>query len=449
MENNFEDYIKDAMNNPPDFPFEERVWKDMESKLDEDKERKPLLGFVGRLPLFLLALGMTSLAGFFYMKQQKAMNRIVEVERQLVEYSTINTKTSTEPSLEKRVTVIYDTIYNRIVIDQLVQPTLRANNTAAPLERRFYPPNQFVIDFEQSVSDFIRQPEYAAVFNAIGLAKSLNRTASVSLLGVQQFDERTDETIDEVLVDWFANPLDQLTSVDYDLLDIDQGVVLPALNIIEKKRRKRVKVYLQKLKPSHFSFSGITGSFASLNLGGNGFNLRGMAQAELGLGKSSAIIAGVEFFANDFNKRIDPEDPNALKGFPELPPDNAEDILQNIQGDFTYLQIPFGIKQIIFPRRYFYPYIGAGLIAGRTNRSRLEYQYLSSGGTAYSISRGNLQPRNFELSAFWSTVGFQIQMNKRWSLLLEGSSQFDLEKGTFKYENLSLLKVGTGLRYQF
>jgi len=444
MENNFEKHIKDTMGNPPDFPFEERLWDDMESRLDKGKDRKPFLGFMGRLPLFLLALSAMSLAGFFYVKQYKAMQKVAEVEQQLANQQQKDKQANTNatPSIEKRVTVIYDTIYNRVVIDQIQNSGFRKQAA-----KTTYKPNMFAFNFratESSTSNSNRS-EIPSIFSYTSITDAFGRKGGINLLQRQKLKQEKEIATTK----YFDTAIDELASIDYSFLDIDQEVRLPALNIIEKKRRKRLRVYLRELRPSYFAVSATAGTFASLNLGGSGFNLRGIAQAELGLGKRSGLVAGVEYFSNDFNKRIDPGEPEDYEGFPILPPGNAEDVLQRIQGDFTYLQIPFGIKHTIFPRRYFYPYISAGLIASQVKKSRLEYQYLSATTGEYFVSRSNLLPQTFELSAFWSTLGFEIQMNKNWSLLLEGSSQFDLKKGTFKYENLSILKLGTGLRYEF
>ena len=124
MENNFEDHIKGAMDNPPDFPFDERLWKDMESRLNDGGEKKPILGFIGRLPLLILALLATSLAGYFYLKQDKAMERIADIEQQLQIFQQElqgQNQTKTQTNLERQVTVVYDTIYNKIVVNQITR----------------------------------------------------------------------------------------------------------------------------------------------------------------------------------------------------------------------------------------------------------------------------------------------------------------------------------------
>jgi len=445
MENNFEQQIRDAMNNPPEFPYEEKLWNDLEHKLDqkEGKRDKPFMGFVGRLPLFLFAITAASLAGFFYNGQYKAMERIAEIEQQITQQQTQN-----QTQTEKRITIIYDTIYNKVVIDQI-------QNTAGNTKGRFVSNNQMSIADAYEFSQRINIP-FFTTYHTTAAFKEITATPKL----IEEFSQKegfslmrksVEAEVKQAMVSSFDfnTPLDLLSAKEIDFLNITQDVDLPALWVKKAKRKRKLRVYLRELRPSHFALSGMTGTFVSLNLGGNGFNLRGAAQAELGLGKRFALVAGIEYFSNDFNRKIQIDDIDPLDGFPMLPPNNGEDMLQSIQGDFTYMQVPFGIKYTVFPRKYFYPYVGLGLIAGRTTKSRLEYQYSSFTANDYAVSQNNLLPANLEMSAFWTTIGFEIQMNRNWSLLLEGSSQFDLKRGVYKYENLSLLKLGTGLRYEF
>ncbi len=443
MGSNFEQYIKDAMDNPPEFPFDENLWNDMEARLDAQKDQKTPFGFIGKLPLFLWAATMTGLCIYFYANQNNNSNPP----------SSPELEEKKEISVERHVTVIYDTIYNKIVVNQQnIQPSTQSNNKA-PVYSTGYSSAQFalLLDEKELFEIFESRPLSAMTiaanqnFPSIGLSRESEPAAAEALTS----SEKTSIQKEFDLTDFafVTMPISQIPTLEQKPFMVSNPVDLPAIKV-KKMRKKKVRLYLQQLKPTRFALSGTTGTFASLNLGGSGFNLRGSAHAEIGIGTRLSLIAGVEYFANDFTRRFKEDDEYPVMGFPDLPPSSGEDILLKIQGDFNYLQIPFGIKYALFPRKYFNPYIGAGLISGRTNRSRLEYEYQSIQGS-YSVSEGRLLSRNFELSAFWSSLGFQIRMNQHWSLILEGSSQFALHKGTFKYENLQLLKLSTGVHYQF
>ncbi len=466
MEDNFEHHIKGLMNDPPDFPFDENLWKDVEARMNNQKEKKPILSFVGRLPLFLLALITTGLAGYFYVNQNKAIARIAEVEQQLERKNEINTKSE----IERRVTVIYDTIYNNIVVDQVQKQKIAHHTKNRKLGQLYF--SKFVSDFGGGLrNDFLNDSDrinfrvnrqfenrdrlYWSYFNdeqrystapKLGLLQHIITKPEAHILEGEELQQLEDLKSkfnwNHALARISPRRIPLLQNISY----LDR---LPPVKIANHKKKKRIVFYLHQLRPTRFALSGTTGTFVSLNLGGSGFNLRGSAIAEVGMGKRFSLTVGTEYFSNDFNKKIDPDELEPLIGFPDLPPDNAEDVLMNIQGDFDYLQIPFGIKYIVFPRRYFYPYIGAGLISAKSSKSRLEYDFISSIGNDYSISRGNLLPSTFEISAFYSTLGFEIQMNRNWSLILEGGSQFNLKKGRYKYENLALLKFNTGVQYEF
>ncbi len=443
MGNDFEKHIKDSMNNPPEVPFDEGLWNDMESRLDGDKERKPATGF-GFLPLLLLTLFTTSLAGFFYFQNYKAMERLDELEQQLNHQEEVKEVAVTE----KHVTVIYDTIYNRIIVNQVQQSNyIPSGNTQTNKNIKSAAPYLFTPGNSTTSIDFRKAVDFSA-FDYAGITK---RYGQESLLNLVVKEKMTVEAYLASLPN-FDSSVAGIASLTASNLKIDREISLPPIKILEKKQKKKLRIYLKEMKPTDFALSGTTGTFASLNLGGNGFNLRGTFQGELNFGKRFSLLAGGEYFSNDFSKKVGIDEIGTPDGFPDIPANSSEDKLLNIQGDFNYFQIPFGVKYVVFPRRYFYPYVAGGLIAGRTTRSRLEYTYERSAsppGVEYSVSRGQLLPRTFEMSAFWSTVGFQVSLNRNWSILMEGSSQFDLKKGVYKYENLSILKLSAGFRYRF
>lgn len=426
MENKFEQFIKQSMENPPERAFEERLWEDMDSRLNYSDKGDKGSGLWRNLPWFLLTLFMTSLAGFFYVKHYKAMERIAVVEEKL---ATVTAPLTESEKPERKSVILYDTIYRTVMIDEYVR---RSNPVTA--ENKRYEANGFMRILDR--------------FSKIELT-----TFGPQELGIQNFAKTNDWGVvregSDYTFDW-SNAANELPSLlIQENLKFERSSSLPELQVMRNRQKKNVRFYLNHLRPTRFSLAGTTGTFASLNLGGSGFNLRGSAHAEVGLGSRFSLLAGVEYFSNDFTKTIEAEDLIAgLEGFPELPANNDEDVLTEIQGDFNYLQIPFGVKYVIYPFRYVDPYVGLGLVYGKTTRSRLEYEYLSPIGP-YSVSEGRLLPNLFEMNALYGTLGVQIQMNRHWSLLLEGSGQMDIKQGVYKYENLELLKLNTGVIYKF
>ena len=461
MENNFEDHIKGAMDNPPDFPFEERLWKDMESRLDNEGKKKSALGFIGKLPLLILALLATGLAGYFYVKQYKAMDRIEDVEQQLQvfqqELQNNLHQVKTQKNIERQVTVVYDTIYNKIVVNQLnhideyIASQLRQiHESSNPANfngtQNYHSPDRFSFDLNRRIISAAPYASDVSILNYV-LNKSYTKGNANRILESRNLPGEDNQAV----VSGFETPSPSLSTSASPPLNVKPDVNnLPPIEIEKRKHRKKFAYYARKLRPTRFSLSGTAGTFTSLNFGGNGFNLRGSAIAEIGVGERFSWMLGVEYFSNDYNNKVEEEEIEPLKGFPDIPPNNIEDEIERIQGDFNYLQVPVGFKYIVFPQRHLFPYVGAGLIAGRNSKSRLQYDYVSSSTMdIYSVSRGNLLPQAFELSAFWSTLGFEIELNRNWSFLLEGSSQFDLKKGKYKYENLQILKLSTGFQYEF
>ena len=75
--------------------------------------RKSASGLYTWLPLGLLFLIPSVLAGLFYVKHSTALDRIAALEQQFQSPKT----TYIDTIVQKRITVIYDTIYNQIIIN--------------------------------------------------------------------------------------------------------------------------------------------------------------------------------------------------------------------------------------------------------------------------------------------------------------------------------------------
>ena len=83
-----------------------------------------------------------------------------------------------------------------------------------------------------------------------------------------------------------------MSTLEHSFLKTNQNVELPSIRILKSdKEVKRFRTFLKEIKPTDFALSGTTGTFASLNLGGNGFNLRGTFQGEVIFGRKFSIIA--------------------------------------------------------------------------------------------------------------------------------------------------------------
>ncbi len=449
MEANFEKNIRDKMSNPPELPFEERLWEDLSSRLKKEKQQKNAAGFFGSWPL-LLAIFTTGLALLFYAKHYKAMKKVSQLEQQIQAWEENLTSNTTE----KHVTVIYDTIYNLVEVGgQLVGRS--EEHTSANYSRRefavakasfFSPP---IMNIDQMKSGHAAIPASSSPLAAFDFPQLV-------LLNYNQHLRKSQRQLNIQAPNkplytrsTLLQPLPTLPTRTLTLEVIAPAANFPLMEVAARKQRKKLSYYLQKMKPTRFSLSGMMGTFTSLNLGSSGFNLRGSAYADLHMGDHFVFTLGAEYFSNDFNRRIEEDEPGTPKGFPDLPSSNQEDLLTNIKGDFNYLQIPFGFKYLINPIRHFYPYVGFGIVASKSTRSRLEYEYTSLQGATHFVSQNSLLPNAFDLNGIWTSLGFQLRLNKNWYFLVEGSSQFDLDKGKYRYEDLELLKFSGGFKYTF
>lgn len=436
------------MSAPPDYLFEEKLWKDLESRMYQKEKGKPFLGFTSWLLLLLLTTITTGLAGYFYVKNDKAEERIADLEQQFQGYqqqSTIDT------IVKKQITIIYDTtIYNHTIIN----------------------PSQQDKSWEKA--------NQAGVLNQLNPSMPLN--SGHKKLG---FKNATTFSATEA-----SNPQKKLTQEDNPSFSLNHetlltekkpapfqhtGLNIPALNTIpflpefnrsllatqsektidfspvpagKNKSQKNIDFFLLKLKPSSFSLSASAGTLAILNFGGKRkTNRLGNIRAEIGYGNRFSFVFGLEVINEKFKMEF--KDPGEkMDGFPEAPPNNQEDVLHEIYGKFRYLQIPFGIKYSLMPNSRFHPYIGLGLISQKAIKSSLSYEYLAM-MEMYHLSLDNVLPNTYKVEDFWATIGLQYELTKRWSLLLEGTSQVKLKQGIYKYENLQLLKWNAGIQYHF
>lgn len=447
MENNFERHIKESMENPPELPFQEGLWNDMEARLDQAQSKKRPFGFIGRLPLFLWGLAMTGLCLYLFMQQNTNTKNIQDTTPEEIAKQPL---AAANDGIVKRITVIYDTIYNNIVVNHVQnQWAVEPSSQSRTAYQVVYHPDRFKLRLEKDVLFEVFEPSSLVASLAIPqrLSIGLRPTTTKQSETLVADDDFLQQEFDLTDFAFVVQPISELPTLQYLMLDTDGTIDLPEVKA-KKMKRKKLLLMARQMRPTRFAVSGTTGTFASLNLGGQGFNLRGSANVEVGFGPQLSLVAGVEYFSNDFNRKLKEDEEYPLEGFPDLPPANSEDMLLDIQGDFNYLQIPFGLKYTFFPRRSFNPYTGIGLIYSRTARSRLEYEYQSDLGR-YSVSEGRLLTRNFKLNSYWASIGVQVQMNNHWSLMLEGSSQFALSKGLYNYENLQLLKLSTGVIYEF
>ncbi|MCP3929144.1 MAG: hypothetical protein GY705_08600 [Bacteroidetes bacterium] len=325
--------------------------------------------------------------------------------------------------IRKEVTVIYDTIYHSEIIPfsrillypQIIRQSSFLSNSGHEFRNRLF--------------------RYKISGSNLSSLKHDNPT----------IEEKTVLEGNEFII---GPPLSLLPPLSPSVVLFEEKVNFPHVEIKRISFEKRnLEYYLRKFSPSEFSLSALSGFSYSLVDAGGLFKPMASIRAEIKYGSRFSFIIGLEALNNGFE--FENEDSEIdLSGFPEFMPENPNDVLHEINGDFIYLQIPFGVKYSFLTKGRFHPYLGLGLVSKKAITSSLKYEYLSI-MNEYSLSQSGLASGSFKADDFWTTIGMKVDLNTRWRILLEGSSQIRLNQGNDFYQNTQILKLNTGIEYRF
>lgn len=419
MENNFEKNLQRALNDSPDFPFNEEAWKDIKSQLDEKPIERKKSRFAGFLPILLWSILPITLGGLFFLSYTSLLEKNAALESLLE-----NKKTTIliDTIYEKNVTIIYDTIYQTVVIQKT-----QIGDT----------PMQINTDFSE-ITDFHLPPPYPNFSNQNA---SIFERANENVTSPVVLEEESINTQDEIFDNKETLPF--LPLLESDSLTTEQyNLKLPSVLSKKKRRRKTTDYYLMKMTPNRFEIAASGGSFFTFN-SLTETNWSASLQSDIGYGEKISLVVGAEILRH----RVEINANNNMNNLPEPPPDNMAGRIKEIYGNFNFLQLPVGLKYSLFPQKRLRPYLAGGLISRTALSSKLKYEMVAS-NEEYYLSTPNLLPQTFGIKAYWGTIGMQFDIAKQWRLKVEGSSQIDLNSGTYFYQNLKILKLNAGIQYQ-
>lgn len=434
MEDNFEKKVRQSMTNPPEYPFDDKLWADMDKRLEQQPSRKGV-GFWVWLPYFLLLLLGTG-SGYMY-------HLLNEHKTQLSQLETLVSTNQTHTNAETvhKTTYVFDTIYKQIIIQEYQQA-----------ERSVHTENQ------QLSAEWLNLGLASAQLNR-GLLKSRNAfsDSSLSYLG--------NTPTNELSLSPFANaqsaaPLlasdlmstEALDMLDFDIgLDYERNFGLPTLLPTPEHQQRFINQLRKAVTPNSYALSTHAGSFAALNIPLS--EIQNFALGFDGVIQMSDhwdILIGGEYLINNFKQSFENGEMPDPSLFPLIPPSNVGDNLHEIYGKFQYLQIPFGIKHNFKYSGKVKPYLSAGLTASSVIKSDLIYEYINN-GNEYTLINPNLLSSKLKLMNGWASVGVTYDWKERWALIAELSSQFDISNALFNYnyEEINFLKFRVGSRYQF
>ena len=195
--------------------------------------------------------------------------------------------------------------------------------------------------------------------------------------------------------------------------------------------------------PNGFSVSlyGSPGIWPTHNLGGGAFSYGVAGIIELPQNRSLEI--GAEILNLKFEIK---DDPVGFARFPITDPNDPTDILHELKGNFSYLQIPIMMRQRFGNNNRFKPMISAGFVAYQLQRQEFVYEYLNLSGEyklENTIKDGNFSADNLRIG-----LGASYSFGKRWSTALEVQYQHGFSLNELEYFKLRFWGVQLGVNYK-
>lgn len=448
MDDKFEDKIRESLNSPPDYPFEERVWQDLEGRLDQLDKGQPKSGFpFWWLPILAAAIPLLLLFWLWGAYQQQGAELAHLQQRTPHEQVTIM-----DTIVRRTVVVEYDTIY-RTVYEK------RGTRDDSNAKQQRYPASSLLLGAQPSSPGLwpgkpaVNDAYLSRFFPTHTSPTTLNTgpgfhgpaAAEKDLLAASTTNLTDGETTN---TRWNQGPTARLP-FRFFFLNSSEEQALPAIVVPTiEQGKKTLSERLAPVLPSAVKIGFSAGTFAARGLPEleQQSNFSGALLAELSYNRHFSIVLGAEYLANTFGLKHD--DDVDFSGFPLLPPNTPGDELEKLQGDFRYWQIPLGIKYRMLVKRRLSPYLGAGLMAIRPTQSLLNYEY-EGNDNYYLLSQDNMLNHHLLLEDAWLMLGFDYYLGKNWSVLLDANAQWSFGEANSVIEKREFLKGRLGFGYAF
>ena len=206
-----------------------------------------------------------------------------------------------------------------------------------------------------------------------------------------------------------------------------------------KKPKKNLIYYFQPVGAS----VGITAStlFANLPHGLEWGSSLGVV-GELHFMKNVHLQLGVERMSIGFKL----EDDGIVGSYPFANPDDPSDVLHEIKGNLSYLQIPIELKKMFRAGKKIQPYFHFGLSAVRPLKQNFDYEYKSFPGE-YKTQL-NLKDGAFSIGHLRGGIGGAFSFGKKYIAGMGVYYQHGLEIGEGEYFKLRYWGLQANLKYQ-
>ena len=418
----FDEIMKRILENPPDFPINEAARADMAQKLVTHNQLIKQSAF---RKFWLPGLSAAALASVlfltwsFYTQLNYANERI----------DTLNAELKAIAAL-KADTIIQEKIV--YTVDTLPKVAVQANKTTTPItaqwkklsqdidqkskirslnQERFaentFSKNKTPIDFIPSQEGLLK----GLIANQSKQASSKKRQRNTAKIKSPAFPRQLNSA-------WAAH-----SKEDFEMIPVEQD---------------RSNIHFQPIDVSAGPSFGLGHHPLAQGLKslGTSFGFR----IELQFIQQISLISGWEYL--QLNAFIDKEE--ALMNFPIVAPYDPTDTFQEMEVDFTSIQIPIGIKFNLFQANRLHPYFGAGVLVQSNSWEKYRYQYRNDDNVTYYLNN-DLEYEATKINNFFGLAGATFDWNDNWSLQVEGNLNFTTgQEETFRFTSLR-----TSILYHF
>lgn len=428
-ENYFDKKLKDILESPPSFEPDANAMQLMQQRLraaQSPTKRRGIWPWFLSLFLLLFLLG----GGILYSQQKVLTAQVTSLHHQL---SLITRDTV----VEKQIIHHFDTIYTTVYREKYIRLTR---------------PNYTQHLSESSLGDY-------SYSNPIFSYSGYSRKGLLSWSLGKRLISLLDENPDSSFLDQDSSKLTAVLQLDpfaevlspIDRLLFGELARLNATNTLSAKEEGQSPLAISEkgVNPLYyFTPTGLKGQFhlsplllPSGDLGGTSFEIG--AALEIELPQYRTLELGAEWLGTNFEIK----DPGKFARFPILDPTDPADVLHELKGALSYLQLRASIRQVLFPKHRWKPHLSVGFVAYRPIRQELTYEYLNGSGEydlRSVLKGGSFLARNLRLG-----LGAEIPLSKKMNLLNSIQYQHDFSNDATQFFALQYWALNFGINYNF
>ena len=371
-DNYFDEKLKDILESPPEYEPDTLALQDMQKRLRGRNGGASGITWIPWILSSVLLLLLTA-GGFLLQRVSSMQSSLDHLENQLT-----TAQTTRDTIIHQQIIQHYDTIYT-IIYREKYLPVEEALASFPSLYRPAFPR---LLSQPGIAGSLTGQPVYDQGIYSWSLDKNryslLERSPSSGFFATDSLAVEREEE-----VDFWASPAAsvEVRSLKYLRTQPSWAKVAvdgPGLPIEPCKKSAISPLYY--FTPIGLAVQGNVApvTLPSHDLGGTSYSLGGGFAIKLPQERS--LVVGMDWLSMNF----DLKDPEQFEPFPIVDPEDPSDVLHELKGYFSYVQIPVSLRQQLFARRTWSTALNVGMVAVKPVRHRLVYEYLN-GQEEYKI----------------------------------------------------------------